>query len=113
MSSIETKGTPSKMTITAAGDLAAGDLYPIRSGNAGLCGVIFADAVSGDEVVLEYGHQAKLAKKSSDTFASGALVYWDNSAKELTTTTSGNTLAGFVTEAAGSSTTEAWIQLTV
>ena len=33
--------------------------------------------------------------------AQGALLYWDNTNKRLTTTATGNTLAGYATAAAG------------
>lgn len=41
-------------------------------------------------------------KLSSDTPAQGALVYWDGTNSRMTTTSSGNTLAGVAAAAAGS-----------
>jgi predicted RecA/RadA family phage recombinase len=47
-----------------------------------------------------------LPKATGQTWAEGALVYWDNSAKKFTTTSGGNTLAGCaVAEAATGDTT--------
>jgi predicted RecA/RadA family phage recombinase len=43
-----------------------------------------------------------LPKLSTDTPAQGALLYWDNTNLRLTTTASGNTLAGYAYAAAGS-----------
>lgn len=43
-----------------------------------------------------------LPKLSTDTPAQGALLYWDNTNSRLTTTASGNTLAGVAANAAGS-----------
>lgn len=43
-----------------------------------------------------------LPKLSTDVVAQGALLYWDNTNSRLTTTASGNTLAGRAAIAAGS-----------
>lgn len=43
-----------------------------------------------------------LPKLSTDTPAQGALVYWDTANSRITTTSSGNTLAGVAAVAAGS-----------
>jgi predicted RecA/RadA family phage recombinase len=40
------------------------------------------------------------AKVSAQAWAEGAKVYWDNSAKNMTTTSSGNTLVGVAAAAA-------------
>lgn len=45
------------------------------------------------------------AKLSTDNIAQGALVYYDNANDRLTTTASGNTLAGYAAAAAGAGTT--------
>jgi predicted RecA/RadA family phage recombinase len=52
-----------------------------------------------------------LTKKSGDVFAIGDLVYWDSGNTRLTSTSSGNTRAGRVTEAAASAATTAKIKL--
>lgn len=52
-----------------------------------------------------------VAKLSSDTPAQGALLYWDNTNKRLTTTSSGNTLAGYAAKAAGSGATTVEISI--
>lgn len=41
-----------------------------------------------------------LPKLSTDVVAEGALLYWDNTNKRLTTTATGNTLAGYAFKAA-------------
>jgi predicted RecA/RadA family phage recombinase len=41
------------------------------------------------------------AKVSAQAWTEGAKVYWDDAAKNFTTTSSGNTLAGVAVEAAG------------
>lgn len=52
-----------------------------------------------------------LPKLSTDTVAQGALLYWDNTNSRLTTTASGNTLAGYAAAAAGSGTTTVAINI--
>lgn len=52
-----------------------------------------------------------VAKLSTDNMAQGALVYWDNSNSRLTTTASGNTLAGYAAKAAGSGATTVEVSL--
>jgi predicted RecA/RadA family phage recombinase len=41
------------------------------------------------------------AKPGSQAWTEGAKIYWDNSAKNFTTTSSGNTLVGVAAEAVG------------
>lgn len=43
-----------------------------------------------------------IAKLSTDAVTQGAALYWDNTNSRLTTTASGNTLAGYATAASGS-----------
>lgn len=52
-----------------------------------------------------------IAKLSTDVVAQGAALYWDNTNSRLTTTASGNTLAGFATKAAGSGATTVEISI--
>lgn len=51
------------------------------------------------------------AKLSTDTPAQGALLYYDSANDRLTTTSAGNTLAGYAVAAAGSGTTTVNIKL--
>lgn len=46
-----------------------------------------------------------LPKATSQAWTEGAKLYWDNTAKNITTTASGNTLVGVASAAAGSSDT--------
>ena len=71
--------------------------YQTLSGAGGLVGSIFGvatgDIASG--VVGEYRIKGVFdLVKDTSTFAEGALVYWDNTAKKCTSTTSGNTKIG-------------------
>lgn len=51
------------------------------------------------------------AKLSTDNMAQGALVYYDAANDRLTTTASGNTLAGFAAAAAAATTTSVNVSL--
>ena len=57
-----------------------------------IMGVASGDALSGVDVVTIGAFE--LPKVSTDVFAVGAAVYWDNTAKLMTSTTSGNTKCG-------------------
>lgn len=52
-----------------------------------------------------------IAKLSTDVVAVGVALYWDNTNSRLTTTASGNTLAGFAASAAGSGVTTVEISI--
>ncbi|GAA5510055.1 DUF2190 family protein [Novipirellula caenicola] len=54
-----------------------------------------------------------VVKKSTDTFAKAANAYWDATNKEVTTTSTGNTLIGTSTEVAGSGTTKLHVAITL
>ena len=87
-----------KIDFTAGADTAAGAgvLIGVRVGvacNAVLNGAVGVAAMSG---------VFTLPKLSTDVVAIGVLLYWDNTNKRLTVTSSGNTLAGYAFEAAGS-----------
>lgn len=78
--------------------------YAVSSGSGALIGSIFgvatvdlANGVSGS-FALE-GVWA-LKKTSAQAWTVGAKVYWDNTAKEVTTTATSNTLIGVAVEAA-------------
>ena len=53
----------------------------------------------------------ELPKKSTDVLAAGALVYWDNTAKEITSLATGNTLAGKAWAAAANPSTTMWVKI--
>ena len=52
-----------------------------------------------------------IAKLSTDVVAQGAALYWDNGNSRLTTTASGNTLAGYAVAAAGNGATTVAIKI--
>ncbi len=75
--------------------------YIVASGAGALVGSLFGvathDAASGADVTLALGGVYNLAKVSAQAWTVGAKVYWDNAAKNVTTTASGNTYIGFAT----------------
>lgn len=52
-----------------------------------------------------------VTKLTSDNVAQGAALYWDNTNKRLTTTSAGNTYAGWAHAAAGTSATTVNIKI--
>lgn len=95
------------ITFTAAAAIAsgAGVLIGVR------LGVSLSTLAIGETGSAAVWGVWSLPKLSTDTMAQGALVYWDNTNKRLTTTASGNTLAGYAFEAAGSGATSVSVKL--
>jgi predicted RecA/RadA family phage recombinase len=58
-----------------------------------------AEAADAD---FHVGGVHKVTKAGSQAWTIGAAVYWDDTAKDFTTTSSGNTAAGIAVEAVGS-----------
>lgn len=89
--------------------------YDVASGAGFLVGAIFAvaqtTAASGAEVEGKRKGVFDIAALSTDTAAAGAKLYWDNTNKRLTTTSSGNTLVGAAVVAKASGDTAARILL--
>ena len=74
-------------------------------------GVALADIANNATGSVQIANVFTLPKLGTDTMAQGALVYWDNTNKRLTTTASGNTLAGKAFSAAGSGVTTVQVRL--
>ena len=78
--------------------------YNVSSGGGFKVGSIIAiaagDALSGATVVGLLEGVFTVAKVSAQAWTAGALIYWDDSAKNFTTTSSANTLAGVAVAAA-------------
>lgn len=76
------------------------------SGTAYLIGAIVAvaavTAAQGDRAEFKVNGVFDLPKAASQAWAEGAIVYWDNTAKNFTTTSSGNTKAGVAVLSTGS-----------
>jgi predicted RecA/RadA family phage recombinase len=83
---------------TAGANIASGDvvLVGVR------VGVALADIANGATGPVQVSGVFELTKLSTDAPVQGALLYWDNTNKRLTTTASGNTLAGYAFKGAAS-----------
>lgn len=83
--------------------------YAVASGGGFLVGSLFAVALqaaaSGASVQGKRTGVWTLPKLQADDVSVGAKLYWDNTNKRLTLTSSGNTLVGAATAAAGTSAT--------
>lgn len=88
---------------------------PVTSGQVLLIGtrigVALAAIASGATGAVQVLGIFTIAKLSTDVVAAGALLYWDNTNSRLTTTASGNTLAGYATAAAGNGVTTVEISI--
>lgn len=78
------------ITLTAPYTVASGDGLLVGS----IFGVASADAASGETVETAVVGVFDLKKTASQAWATGDKVYWDNTAKETTNTTTSNTLIG-------------------
>ena len=90
--------------------------YALTSGQgaligAALFGVASADAASGAPVELNVNGVFDLAALSTDTAAVGAVLYWDNTNRRLTTTATGNTYVGYAVAAKASGDATARVRL--
>lgn len=74
-------------------------------------GIAVADIAAGSTGALRVKGVVELAKLAADAPVQGALLYWDDANDRLTTTASGNTLAGYAAKAAGAGATTAWVHL--
>lgn len=85
------------VTLTAPYNRSAGQGMLVGS----LFGVAVTDVLSGAEVVVELEGAFTLAK-ATGAWTQGAKLYWDDSAKNVTTTPTSNTYIGYALAAAGS-----------
>jgi predicted RecA/RadA family phage recombinase len=84
------------LTLTAPAAVVSGQ--PIIVGS--VFGIVNGDAASGDPMDVDVVGVFNLPKVAADAFAEGAAVYWDNTAKLVTSTTTGNTKIGVAVTAA-------------
>ena len=84
--------------------------YAVTSGDGLLVGAIFgvasATAAISESVEAAVTGVFDLKKTASQAWSPGDKVYWDNTAKEVTKTASGNTLIGVAVDAVGSGAAE-------
>lgn len=89
--------------------------YAVSSGQGVLVGSLFGvatcDAANGASVDIMTEGVFDITALTSDTGTAGAKMYWDNTNKRLTTTTTSNTLVGVLTVAKGGSDATARVYL--
>jgi predicted RecA/RadA family phage recombinase len=78
------------ITLNSPADVLSGGGVVIGS----LFGVANGDAATGEPVVLSTVGVFDLPKTTANDVTVGAALYWNDTAKEVTTTTSGNTKVG-------------------
>lgn len=89
--------TGSVIPYTASSAVSSGQVVLIGT----KVGVAIADIASGATGSVQMTGEFLVTKLSTDVVAQGVALYWDNTNKRLTTTASGNTYAGYATQAAG------------
>lgn len=84
------------ITITAGATITSGQLVIAGS----LFGVAQKSVASGEQVAVKIGGVFEFAKVSAQAWTVGALIYWDATAGNMTTTSTSNTLVGVAAAAA-------------
>lgn len=78
----------------------------VIGGTAYLIGALFGVAVASADAGVKFSFRLvgvyTLPKATGEAWTEGAIVYWDNTAKKLTTTSEGNTKVGTAASAAAS-----------
>lgn len=92
---------------TASANIASGQVVLMGA----RIGVALKAIANGETGPMQVTGVFNIAKLSTDNMAQGALLYWDNTNSRLTTTASGNTLAGFAAAAAAATTTSVNIKI--
>lgn len=92
---------------TAGANIASGQVVLMGA----RIGVALKAIANGETGPMQVTGVFNIAKLSTDNIAQGALLYWDNTNSRLTTTASGNTLAGFAAAAAAATTTSVNIKI--
>ena len=88
-------------------DISSGDGV-VASSQFGVAITDIADTKTGSVAIVGV---YKLAKINTEAFAQGEKVYWNSTNKQLTTTATGNKVAGHAFEAALTADTEATVNL--
>lgn len=92
---------------TAGANIASGQVVLMGA----RIGVALKAIANGETGPMQVTGVFNIAKLSTDNMAQGALLYWDNTNSCLTTTASGNTLAGFAAAEAAATTTSVNIKI--
>ncbi len=94
-----------RVTYTAGANVVAGELVIRRTGTSGECGIAVADIANGATGDIEICGVHMITAETG-AWANGALLYRHATNKTLTTSSTGNTLAG---SAVGAKTTAATV----
>jgi predicted RecA/RadA family phage recombinase len=87
------------LSVTAPYDVMSGGGVKVGS----LFGIAACHAANGMPVEIERTGVFDVGAVMVDTGSQGAKIYWDNTARKMTTTATNNTLVGALTTAKGSS----------
>ena len=89
--------------------------YTVTSGSGLLVGSIFGvasnDATSGNDVETVVTGVLSIAKTSAQAWTQGVLIYWDDTNKVCTTSSSTNKLVGVATAAAANPSATGYVRL--
>ena len=78
------------LSVTAPYAVASGDGVKV----GGIIGIAQHDAAISEDVLIARNGVFTVAKVSAQAWTAGAKIYWDDTAKNFTTTTTSNTLVG-------------------
>lgn len=88
----------------------------VSSGDGVLAGALFGVAAStadeGEDVAVSVEGVFELPKHAADAVTVGAVLYWDATPGELTTTSTDNTRVGYAAAAAGAGAATVAVKLT-
>ena len=90
----------------AAAALTAGDVILVAGGKNGFC---LVDVLSGADYSKITKCEKVKAEKATGAIGEGVPLYWDDTAKNVTTTATSNTLICYANEAALSADTHVWM----
>ena len=95
------------LNFTAGANVSSGQ--PVLIGKR--LGIALSDVASGANGSLAVEGVFTVTKVTADVVGQGELLYWDAAASKLTTTSAGNTLAGYAAAAAGNGVTTVEINI--
>ena len=80
------------------GEVVVGDVVPV---GVSMVGIAVNSGLTGEKISLEIEKVWTIKAKDSEAIAVGDVVYWDNTAKEMTKVDTDNTYAGRAMSAKG------------
>jgi predicted RecA/RadA family phage recombinase len=81
----------SVLDFTCTADVIVGDIVPL---GVSMIGIALKSGLVGEEITLELEKVWTIKAKDTEAFAIGDVVYWDDTAKELTKVDTDNIYAG-------------------